>query len=122
MFGLSDREKKLMMLKGKFTLKRIGLYAFLFLALIAVNLIAGSNIVNTGFPLYSNVSIFLLININVILLLVVFVLIFRNLGKMLAERKKNIFGARLQGKLVIFSVVLTVIPALRKLSLPVIIS
>jgi two-component system nitrogen regulation sensor histidine kinase NtrY len=110
MFGLSDREKKLMMLKGKFTLKRIGLYAFLFLAIIAINLIAGSNIVNTGFPLYSNVSIFLLININVILLLVVFILIFRNLGKMLAERKKNIFGARLQGKLVMFSVILTVIP------------
>jgi len=110
MFGLSERKKKLMLLKGKFTVKRIGLYALLFAALVAVNLAAGSNIVNTGFPWYSNVSIFLLININIILLLVVFILIFRNLGKMLAERRRNIFGARLQSKLVIFSVVLTVIP------------
>ncbi|MCD8493304.1 MAG: hypothetical protein LRY51_16180 [Geovibrio sp.] len=110
MFGLTERKKKLMLLKGKFTLKRIGLYAFLLAALVAVNLAAGSNIVNTGFPWYSNVSIFLLININIILLLVVFILIFRNLGKMLAERRKNIFGARLQSKLVMFSVILTVIP------------
>lgn len=44
------------------------------------------------------------------MLLVVLILIFRNLGKLLAERKKNIFGARLQSKLVMFSVILTAIP------------
>lgn len=77
-----------------------------------VNFFAGSKIVNTTFPWYSNVSIFLLVNINIILLLVVLLLIFRNLGKLFIDRKKNLFGTRLQGKLVIFSTLIAVIPVL----------
>ncbi|WP_022849827.1 sensor histidine kinase [Limisalsivibrio acetivorans] len=96
--------------KGRYTIRRILMYSLLVAALLVVNLLVGSNIVNTGFPWYSNISIFLLINTNIILLLVVFILIFRNLGKLLVDRKRNIFGTRLQSKLVIFSVILAVIP------------
>ncbi|WP_132873653.1 sensor histidine kinase [Seleniivibrio woodruffii] len=79
--------------------------------LLIFNLIAGSELLDNDFPLYSNISIFLLANINLILLLAVFILIFRNLGKLFIDRKKNIFGARLQTKLVTFSIILAVIPA-----------
>jgi two-component system nitrogen regulation sensor histidine kinase NtrY len=92
--------------------KRILLYALLILLLVLVNFFAGSKMVNTSFPWYSNVSIFLLVNINIILLLVVLIIIFRNLGKLFIDRQKNLFGTRLQGKLVIFSALIAVIPVL----------
>jgi len=93
-------------------IKKLAIYSILVSFLILVNFFAGSKIVNTTFPWYSNVSIFLLVNINIILLLVVLILIFRNLGKLFIDRKKNLFGTRLQGKLVIFSTLIAVIPVL----------
>lgn len=92
--------------------KKVLIYSLMVAFLLMVNLFAGSKIVNTSFPWYSNISIFLLININIILLLVVLILIFRNLGKLFIDRKKNLFGTRLQGKLVIFSTLIAVIPVL----------
>lgn len=83
---------------------------FILLTLFIVNVIAGSRILNNHFPWYSNISIFLLVNINIILLIVVCVLIFRNLSKLYIDRKKNVFGTRLQGKLVTFSIIIAVIP------------
>ncbi|TCK60788.1 two-component system nitrogen regulation sensor histidine kinase NtrY [Seleniivibrio woodruffii] len=87
------------------------IYMGILAILLIFNLIAGSELLDNDFPLYSNISIFLLANINLILLLAVFILIFRNLGKLFIDRKKNIFGARLQTKLVTFSIILAVIPA-----------
>jgi two-component system nitrogen regulation sensor histidine kinase NtrY len=98
--------------KEKGSAKKVALYTIAVFALLLVNFFAGSKIVNTNFPWYSNISIFLLVNINIILLLVVLLLIFRNLGKLFIDRKKNLFGTRLQGKLVIFSTILTVIPVM----------
>lgn len=93
-------------------IRKLVMYSFAVVVLVLVNFFAGSKIVNTTFPWYSNVSIFLLVNINIILLLVVLLLIFRNLGKLFIDRKKNLFGTRLQGKLVIFSTLIAVIPVL----------
>jgi len=93
-------------------IRKILLYSVVVSVLLLLNYFAGSKIVNTSFPWYSNVSIFLLVNINIILLLVVLILIFRNLGKLFIDRKKNLFGTRLQGKLVIFSTMIAVIPVL----------
>lgn len=93
-------------------IKKLVMYSTVVIVLLLVNFFAGSKIVNTSFPWYSNVSIFLLVNINIILLLVVLILIFRNLGKLFIDRKKNLFGTRLQGKLVIFSAMIAVIPVM----------
>ncbi len=78
--------------------------------LVIVNLIVSSKVINYDFPLYSNISIFLLINMNMVLLLALFILIFRNVGKLFLDRRKSVFGTRLQSKLVIFSIILTVLP------------
>ncbi|ADD68140.1 integral membrane sensor signal transduction histidine kinase [Denitrovibrio acetiphilus DSM 12809] len=98
--------------QGDINIKKLAVYSLMVAVLLLVNFFAGSKIVNTSFPWYSNVSIFLLININIILLLVVLILIFRNLGKLFIDRKKNLFGTRLQGKLVIFSTLIAVVPVL----------
>ncbi|PLX65755.1 MAG: two-component sensor histidine kinase [Denitrovibrio sp.] len=106
------RFKKNPQRENNINIRKLVMYSLAVIVLLLVNFFAGSKIVNTTFPLYSNVSIFLLVNINIILLLVVLLLIFRNLGKLFIDRKKNLFGTRLQGKLVIFSTLLAVIPVL----------
>lgn len=76
-----------------------------FLFVIFVNLIVGKNITHMGYPWYSNVSIILLLNINIILVLVLLLLIFRNVVKILSERKGS-----LKTKLLIFSLAVTILP------------
>lgn len=90
--------------------KKLIQYSIFIVLLLVVNLIVSSKVINSDFPLYSNVSIFLLININIILLLALIILIFRNVGKLFFDRRKSVFGTRLQSKLVVFSVLLTVFP------------
>lgn len=67
---------------------------------------------NLELPVNSNIVIFALININVILLLVVLFLILRNLAELLFERKLNLLGSRLRTKLVISFLSLSLIPTI----------
>ncbi len=67
---------------------------------------------NLELPVNSNIVIFALININVILLLIVLFLILRNLAELLFERKLNILGSRLRTKLVISFLSLSLIPTI----------
>lgn len=63
-------------------------------------------------PVNSNILIFALINLNVILLLIVLFLVLRNLAELLFERKLNILGSRLRTKLVISFLSLSLIPTI----------
>lgn len=90
--------------------RRIIQYSFYFLLVIVVNVIVGKNIGNMRYPWYSNVSIFLLVNINIILILVLTLVIFRYLAKLLSDVQNSIFGSRLKVKLLIFSAAITVLP------------
>ena len=85
-------------------------YSFVIFSLFVLNFIASSKLINADFPWYSSISVFLLININIILLLILLLVIFRNLGKLFLGRRKTLFGTRLQTKLVIFSIMITVLP------------
>ncbi|MEE4166784.1 MAG: ATP-binding protein [Desulfocapsaceae bacterium] len=67
---------------------------------------------NLELPVNSNIVIFALININVILLLIVLFLILRNLAELLFERKLNLLGSRLRTKLVISFLSLSLIPTI----------
>ena len=67
---------------------------------------------NLDLPVNSNIIIFALININVILLLIVLFLILRNLAELLFERKLNILGSKLRTKLVISFLSLSLIPTI----------
>ncbi len=61
-------------------------------------------------PFSSNVLIFSVININILLILVLIFLIVRNLVKLIFEDRKQVLGARLRTKMVIAFVSLSLIP------------
>jgi two-component system nitrogen regulation sensor histidine kinase NtrY len=63
-------------------------------------------------PLFGNIFLFALINLNVILLLLLTYLVLRNIVKLIFERKRNILGHKLRTRLVIAFVGLTLIPTL----------
>lgn len=61
-------------------------------------------------PVSGNLLIFILLNINVLLLLVVIFLVLRNLAELVFERRRRVLGARLRTKLVVAFVSLSMIP------------
>ncbi len=65
---------------------------------------------DTSFPISGNVLVFTLININVLLLLLMVFLVLRNLVELIFERRSRFLGAKLQTKLVISFVSLSLIP------------
>lgn len=66
---------------------------------------------DTG-PLSSNVISFLLINVNLLLLILLIFLVTRNVVKLIWERRRGIFGARLRTRLVAAFVALTLGPSI----------
>jgi two-component system nitrogen regulation sensor histidine kinase NtrY len=68
--------------------------------------------VSPEYSLGSNISFFLLININIILLVLLVFLVARNLVKLLFERKRGILGSRLRVRLVLAFVALSLVPTL----------
>lgn len=63
-------------------------------------------------PAFGNILLFIFINLNVLLLLLLAYLVLRNIVKLIFERKRNILGSRLKTRLVAASVGLTLIPAI----------
>jgi two-component system nitrogen regulation sensor histidine kinase NtrY len=63
-------------------------------------------------PLGSSILIFALINLNAILLLLLLFLVFRNVVKLMMERRRGLLGARLRTKLVAAFVLLSLAPTI----------
>ncbi len=66
--------------------------------------------VDISLPISSDILLFALINLNVILVLLMIFLIFRNLAELFFESQKNILGSKLKTKLVISFISLSLIP------------
>ena len=62
------------------------------------------------FPFSNTVLMFTLININLLLLILLVFLVFRNLVKLLYERRRRVMGAKLRTRLVIAFIALTLLP------------
>ena len=93
--------------------KRIRTIIFVCLALFALFTYFETRVFELGevaLPVSGNVLIFMLININVLLLLLVIFLALRELTQLVFERKRRILGTRLRTKLVISFVSLSLIP------------
>jgi len=58
----------------------------------------------------SNIAFFLLVNINIILLVLLVFLVSRNLLKLVLDRRRRILGSRLQGRLVLAFVGISLVP------------
>ncbi len=78
----------------------------LFLSWAEYRLVSGVS----PFPVSTNVLIFVVINLNTLLILLLTFLIIRNLVKLVFEDRKNIMGAKLRTKLVAAFVSLSILP------------
>lgn len=94
-----------------------GLLILLFLILIGAVLFIIQGLFESEFPLadsqktlVSNLSFFLLININIILVMVLVFLVVRNMVRLLLDRRRKILGAKLRSRLVFAFVGLSLVP------------
>lgn len=89
--------------------------------IIAVTLVAvaaitylETQVVDLGadLPLGSSILVFALININTLLLLLLIFLVFRNLVKLIMERRRGVMGSRLRTSMVLAFVTLSLVPTI----------
>ena len=82
------------------------------LFVVALLTYAENRIVDIGgdISLSSTVLMFILININLLLLLLMIFLVFRNIVKLLYDRRRKAMGAKLRTRLVLAFVMLTLLP------------
>lgn len=93
--------------------KRIRLIIFVCLVLIPLLTYFETRVVQLGaipFPVSGNVLIFVLINFNVLLLLLMVFLVLRNLAQLVFERRRRFLGTKLRSKLVIAFVSMSFFP------------
>lgn len=68
--------------------------------------------VSSSLPFVNSIFFFGLLNVNIILLIALVWLIFRNIGKLFLERRSRLLGARLKTKLVTAFLAFSIIPTL----------
>jgi two-component system nitrogen regulation sensor histidine kinase NtrY len=68
--------------------------------------------VTSQLPLSKNILVLALINVNILLILLILFLVFRNVFKLVLERRRGVPGARLRSKLVIAFVALSLVPTM----------
>ncbi|MBC7692267.1 MAG: HAMP domain-containing protein [Methylotenera sp.] len=68
--------------------------------------------VSSTLPFVNSIFFFGLLNINIVILIALVWLVFRNIGKLFIERRNKILGARLKTKLVISFLAFSIIPTL----------
>ncbi|MFQ6758360.1 ATP-binding protein [Desulfovibrionaceae bacterium CB1MN] len=93
--------------------KRIRLIILACLVLIPLLTYLETRVVQLGtvpFPVSGNVLIFVLINFNVLLLLLMVFLVLRNLAQLVFERRRRFLGTKLRSKLVIAFVSMSFFP------------
>ena len=88
----------------------IALLGFVFLALTVAEFHLSK--VSNSLPFVNSIFFFGLLNVNIVILIALVWLVFRNIGKLFIERRRKILGARLKTKLVISFVGFSIIPTL----------
>ncbi|MCG6893197.1 MAG: HAMP domain-containing protein [Desulfobacteraceae bacterium] len=93
--------------------KREFVISIVIIVLISLMTLAENRIIHFGgnFPVSNTILMFILININLLLLLLLIFLVFRNLVKLLYDRRRNVMGAKLGTKLVAAFITLTLLPS-----------
>jgi two-component system nitrogen regulation sensor histidine kinase NtrY len=104
--SLSEKEKK--------RRKREFILIFVILVVVALMTFVESRIITFGadIAVSNTVLMFILININLLLLILVIYLVFRNLVKLIYDRRRNVLGSKIRTKLVIAFVSLTLLPTI----------
>ena len=94
--------------------KREGIIIVVIIVLVALLTFAENRIIylGTDIPVSNTILMFILININLLLLILLIFLVFRNLVKLLYSRKRKVMGAKLRTRLVAAFVALTLVPTI----------
>ena len=94
--------------------KREGIIIIAIIFIVALLTFIESRVIKFGtdIPVSNTILMFILININLLLLILLIFLVFRNLFKLLYDRKKKAMGAKLRTKLVIAFGTLTLLPTI----------
>ena len=94
--------------------KREGVLIIVITLVVALLTFAEFRIIHFGteIPISNTILMFILININLLLLILLIFLVFRNLVKLLYERKRKVMGAKLRTRLVVAFIALTLLPTI----------
>lgn len=94
--------------------KREGIIIVVIIVVVALLTFAENRIIylGTDIPVSNTILMFILININLLLLILLIFLVFRNLVKLLYSRKRKVMGAKLRTRLVVAFVALTLVPTI----------
>lgn len=68
--------------------------------------------VSSSLPFVNSIFFFGLLNLNIIILIALVWLVFRNIGKLFLERRSRILGARLKSKLVVAFIAFAIVPTM----------
>ena len=92
--------------------KREGIIIIIILIIVVLLTFVENRVIHFGsdFPVSNTILMFIIININLLLLILLLFLVFRNLFKLLYDRKRNVMGAKLRTRLVIAFIALTLMP------------
>ena len=106
MSGLSAEERK--------RRKREAIIIVVLILVVTVLTITETRLIQFGtdIPVSNTILMFILININLLLVVLLIFLVFRNLVKLFYDRKQNVMGARLRTRLVVAFISLTLVPAI----------
>lgn len=104
--SLSEKERK--------RRKRELILILVILFVVALLTLVESRIIKFGadIAVSNTVLMFILINVNLLLLILMIYLVFRNLVKLIYDRRRNVLGAKIRTKLVIAFVSLTLLPTI----------
>ncbi len=81
---------------------------------VAILTFIENRLINFGadIPVSNTILMFILININMLLLILLIFLVFRNLVKLLYDRKRKVLGAKLRTRLVVAFIALSLLPTI----------
>jgi len=100
--------------EGRNRRKREGIIILVIIAVIILLTFAESRIIyfGTDIPISNTILMFILININLLLLVLLIFLVFRNLVKLFYDRKRKVMGAKLRTRLVAAFIALSLLPTI----------
>jgi len=92
--------------------RREGILIIVILIVVALLTFVETRTIRFGadIPVSNTILMFILININLLLLILLIFLVFRNLVKLLYDRRRKVMGAKLRTRLVVAFIVLTIVP------------
>lgn len=94
--------------------KREAVISVVIIVVVAILTFIENRVITFGadIPVSNTILMFILININLLLLILLIFLVFRNLVKLLYTRRRKVLGARLRTRLVVAFVTLSLLPTI----------